>query len=235
MPETVHKHDKQPLSSSDPTFITTQKASTNSLWTNHALLASVAVYSLWSVADVATTEVFISASIFVFNMTLFPSIERYLGPLLLARISAIMCAPVIILFPLVSSLHGTTRWVVLNVLALTRTSLIGFIITASFILTNNSVPTEQRGAANGLSVGWGCLSRALGPAIAGTVFAWSQNRKDPKFLQGSWLVFSVIEIFVILGILTTCPPCLLDSANRPYYISHPQGDQESGNDEANKC
>ncbi|KAG6554442.1 hypothetical protein Mapa_004359 [Marchantia paleacea] len=257
MPETVHKHDNKHLSDDERSLIKSEKTPTESMWKNKALMASIAVYCVWCFMEIAFSEVFSlwcvsprevdglglptsdvgmvlavsGASVFAFNMTVFPFIAKYLGPILVTRVPAIICAPLLLLFPFVSSLHGTTQWLVLNLLALSRNVLSTVVVTGSFMLTNNSVPTDQRGAANGLSLSCVSLFRTIGPAGAGAIFAWGQSRHDAKFLPGSQLVFAVMEIFVILAIFTTFRPLLPESANRPYYITHPQEEKED-DDEA---
>ncbi|KAG6551838.1 hypothetical protein Mapa_006452 [Marchantia paleacea] len=202
------------------------------------------VFSLWCVSprevdglglptsDVGMVLAVSGASVFAFNMTVFPFIAKYLGPILVLRVPAIICAPLLLLFPFVSSLHGTTQWLVLNLLALSRNVLSTVVVTGSFMLTNNSVPTDQRGAANGLSLSCVSLFRTIGPAGAGAVFAWGQSRHDAKFLPGSQLVFAVMEIFVILAIFTTFRPLLPESANRPLLYYPPLKKRKRDDDEA---
>ncbi|OAE24866.1 hypothetical protein AXG93_2931s1080 [Marchantia polymorpha subsp. ruderalis] len=206
MPETVHKHDNKHLSDDERSLIKSAKAPKEPMWKNKALMASIAVYCVWCFMEISFSEVFSlwcvsprevdglglptsdvgmvlavsGASVFVFNMTVFPIIAKYLGPILVTRVPA---------------------------------------------------PTDQRGAANGLSLSCVSLFRTIGPAGAGAIFAWGQSRHDAKFLPGSQLVFAVMEIFVILAIFTTFPPILPVSANRPYYLTHPQEEKED-DDEA---
>ncbi|KAL2643023.1 hypothetical protein R1flu_010610 [Riccia fluitans] len=247
MPETIHKHERKHSSDDQTELIATSKPK-ESLWTNRALMASVVVYCLWCFMELGFSEVFSlwsvspveadglglptsdvgmvlavsGASVFIFNMTVFPAIAKYLGPILVTRFPAIICAPVLMLFPFVSRLQGTLQWIALNFLALTRNILSTIVVTGTFMLTNNSVPTSQRGAANGFSLSCVSLFRTVAPEGAGSVFAWSQNRRHAKFLPGILLVFSMLEALVILAIISTFPPFLPKSTSRPYYITHPE-------------
>ncbi|KAL3696350.1 hypothetical protein R1sor_010426 [Riccia sorocarpa] len=257
MPETIHKHEKK-HATDDQIKITETAEPEESFWRNRGLIASIAVYCVWCFMEIAFSEVFSlwsvsprehdglglltsdvgivlavsGASVFVFNMTLFPHLANYLGPILVTRVPAIICAPVLLLFPYVCKLEGTVQWLVLNILSLTRHILSTAVVTGTFMLTNNSVPTSQRGAANGLSLSCVSFFRTAGPAGAGSFFAWSQSRRDAKFLPGVQVVFAMLEVWVILAIFATLPPFLPRSINRAYYITHPEKETEETDEEA---
>ncbi|KAL2613739.1 hypothetical protein R1flu_025431 [Riccia fluitans] len=249
LPETVHKHEKIDSSFDEYQRKPSESAEPKeSLLSNWALMASVTVYSVWSCVEFSFTEIFslwsvsprasdglglptsaagivlaVSGfSVFVFNMTIFPIIAHYLGPILVTRVPAMITVVLLALFPFVSRLDGTLEWIALNILALTRTVLSTAVLTGTFMLINNSVPTNQRGAANGISITFVALARTVGPAFAGAVFAWSQSRPHATFLPGVQLVFAALELCVVVAIITTFPPFLPKTTNRPYYITHPQ-------------
>ncbi|CAL5406517.1 unnamed protein product [Camellia sinensis] len=56
------------------------------------------------------------------------------------------------------------------------------IITSTFILQNNVVDQDQRGAANGIAMTAMSLFKAVGPAAGGAVFSWAQRRQVAAFL-----------------------------------------------------
>ncbi|KAL2645448.1 hypothetical protein R1flu_013035 [Riccia fluitans] len=247
MPETLHKHQTK-QSSADQTKLVESAEPKESLWRNYALMATIAVYCIWCFMELAFTEVFslwsvsplganglglptsdvgmiiaiAGTSVFAFNMTLFPMVASYLGPIMVTRIPAMISVPLMILFPLAVRFHGTVQWLFLNVLASTRSVLSTAVITGTFMLTNNAVPTHQRGVANGIAMTFVSLFRSGGPATAGAIFAWSQSRENARVFPGIQLVFAVLECCILLAVLATYPPFLPKSTNRPYNITHPE-------------
>ncbi|KAL3696231.1 hypothetical protein R1sor_010307 [Riccia sorocarpa] len=168
MPETVHKHEKKQFPEDQTKLVDAPKLK-KSLWRNPAFMASVAVYCTWCFMELAFTEVFSlwsvspreadglglstsdvglvlavsGASVMVFNMTLFPLIASYLGPILVTRIPAIICVPILLVFPFVSVLQGKVQWLVLNFLSLTRYVFTTAVGTGTAMLLNNSVVSSD--------------------------------------------------------------------------------------------
>ncbi|MCO5586841.1 hypothetical protein L7F22_040786 [Adiantum nelumboides] len=87
--------------------------------------------------------------------------------------------------------------------------------TGTFILVNNSVVKAQRGIANGFSTSVMSFFQAVGPACAGALFSWSEEREDASFLPGMWMVFSILSALSFLAFLTTFEHVLPNSLNQP--------------------
>jgi MFS family permease len=292
LPETIHKHDGSPADI-EQTLVDNEKSHKSSLWLNWPLMASVAVYCIWSLYDISFSEIFsmwcvspletgglnlrtsdvgtiLAVSGFgmlCVQLALFPPLANYLGPILVTRAPAvrrslrtifclqspahyscvsrschenpkvivlmllwafyqqILAIPLVLLFPLLSYLHGSyVQWLSINVLALLRNSLSAMVVTGSFLLVNNAVPAHQRGAANGISLSCVSVFRAIGPAAGGAIFAWAQSRHDAVFLPGSQVVFVILDVICILAVFTMVPPFLPKQVNEPYSEAH---DQES--------
>ena len=51
------------------------------------------------------------------------------------------------------------------------------LVTTSVLLNNSSIP-ETRGTVNGIGHALNAFLRAVGYALAATVFAWSQNNGE---------------------------------------------------------
>ena len=66
--------------------------------------------------------------------------------------------------------------------------------TSTFVLINNSCPPFERGTANGLGQTYAALGRALGPAVGGALFAWSEasGRRWPFDYHFVWYVDAVV-------------------------------------------
>lgn len=62
---------------------------------------------------------------------------------------------------------------VLVIAAFLRVSSATTAFTSNFILINNSVPSEKRGAMNGLGMTLGSLGKSIGPAVGSVIFAWT--------------------------------------------------------------
>ncbi|CAM6099124.1 unnamed protein product [Calypogeia fissa] len=251
LPETIHKHGEETPSDIEQTLVESEKSEKSSLWLNWPLMASVAFYCVWSLHEISFAEIFsmwcvspketgglalkssdvgtilaISGfGMLCVQLALFPPLARCLGAIMVTRAPAMMAIPLVALFPLMPYLHGQAQWLSINVLALLRNSLSAMAVTASFLLVNNAVPTEDRGAANGISLSCVSVFRAIGPAVGGAFFAWSQSRRDAKFFPGSQLVFAILDVICVVSVLMTFPPFLPKYLDNPYSKSQAEESQ----------
>ncbi|KAJ7537429.1 hypothetical protein O6H91_11G005500 [Diphasiastrum complanatum] len=252
MPETLHKHEKSGMSYGTPEEKVslrkdniddevekgsavdeperlqhrTNGTMSKPLWRNWPLLASTLVYCIWSLHDIAYTEIFslwavspkshgglsftssdvgnvLAASGFsmlVFQLAIFPPLANFLGPILTTRLSSALSIPLVAAYSYISRLDNFWLWVT--------------TLTGSFLLINNSVTQDQRGAANGLSLSIVSLFKAIGPAGGGSIFAWAQTRKDAFILPGDEIVFFFLNVFGFLTVLATFEPFLPRSTNK---------------------
>ncbi|MCO5579188.1 hypothetical protein L7F22_033041 [Adiantum nelumboides] len=247
MPESLHKHSaqsktnfsKQGVQSVSLSFNETQ---TKPLSKNWGFISSVMVYCIWSLHDMAYSEIFclwavsprtlwglelttsnvgvvlaISGGVLLFfQMLLYPIAQKRLGPIQTCRVSALLSVPLIALYPLIAQLHGTLLWVLVIVASCIKNVLSVSVMTASFILINHAVTSDQRGVANGISMSVMSLFKAVGPATAGLLLSWAETRLDASFLPGTWLVFSILALFCFFTILFTVDPIL------PKFLDHPK-------------
>jgi MFS family permease len=251
LPETLHMHhsDKHPCDDScnaleaesyviDEKEITNEKTednSTRSLFKNWALMSSVCVYCIFSLHDMAYTEIFslwavsstkygglgyttervgevLSVSGFgllVFQLSLYPFAERLVGPIMVARIAGVLSIPLLTSYPYIAKLSGLSLTLVVNCASVLKNVLSVSIITTMFVLQNNAVDQHQRGAANGISMTAMSLFKAFGPAGGGAIFSWAQGRLHASFLPGDQMVFFVLNLVEALGVLLTFKPFLV--------------------------
>ncbi|KAI3908074.1 hypothetical protein MKW98_003719 [Papaver atlanticum] len=232
LPETLHKHgessEKENIEAANLTD------SKESLWTNWPLISSIIVYCVFSLHDTAYTEIFslwavspktygglsfttqnvgevlaISGfGLLVFLIFLYPVVEKIFGHIKVARVAAILSIPLLASYTLISKLSGISLLIVLNCASLFKNVFSVAIITGLFILQNNAVPQDQRGAANGISMTAMSLFRALGPACGGVLFSWSQTRMNASFLPGNEMVFFILNVVEVIGLLMTFKPFL---------------------------
>nr|CAB3488994.1 unnamed protein product [Digitaria exilis] len=182
-----------------------------SLFKNWPLMSSIIVYCVFSFHDMAYTEVFslwaesdkkygglslssedvgqvlavTGASLLVYQLFVYPRINKVLGPIKSSRIAAILCIPILFAYPYMTYLSEPGLSIILNIASVIKNNLSVTIITGTFILQNNAVPQNQRGAANGLSMTAMSFFKAVAPAGAGIVFSWAQKRQHGFLFPGN--------------------------------------------------
>ncbi|GJX42999.1 major facilitator superfamily domain protein [Tanacetum coccineum] len=143
-----------------------------SLFKNWPLMSSIIVYCVFSLHDMAYSEIFslwavspkslgglsystedvgtvlsiTGIGLLLFQTSLYPIMERIFGPIVVARICGVS------------------------------------IITGTFMLQNSAVDQHQRGAANGISMTLQSICKAIGPACGGALLSWSQKRLNAAIL-----------------------------------------------------
>ncbi|KAI3917023.1 hypothetical protein MKX01_003472, partial [Papaver californicum] len=239
--ETLHKHagiNEEAYGSDEKDIMQetdgTGSDSNESLFKNWPLMSSIIVYCVFSLHDMAYTEIFslwavsprqygglsfttenvgeiLSISGFgllLFQLTIYPTVERILGHLTVSRISAVLAILLLSCYPSIAQLSGLSLTVVLNCASILKNVFSLSIITGLFILQNNAVSQHQRGAANGISMTGMSLFKAIGPAGGGALFSWGQSRINASFLPGSEMVFFVLNMVSVVGLLITFKPFL---------------------------
>ncbi|RVW44990.1 Protein ZINC INDUCED FACILITATOR-like 1 [Vitis vinifera] len=200
------KEKEQEIEGSEPT-------SNESLFMNWPLMSSIIIYCVFSLHDIAYIEIFslwavsprihggLSYStddvgvvlaisgfgLFVSQVTLYPLVERFLGPVMICRIAGVLSIPLLASYPLIAMLSGSTLSVVLNCASVLKNVLSVSIITGMFLLQNSAVDQHQRGTANGISMTAMSLFKAAGPAGGGALFSWAQKRQDSAFFPDGFL------------------------------------------------
>ncbi|XP_058782761.1 protein ZINC INDUCED FACILITATOR-LIKE 1-like [Vicia villosa] len=243
LPETLHNHPLSNESIDDAKAVETGSKRKDvdkiiqkdeNLFMNRPLMSSVVVYSIFSLCDIAYTEVFslwavsprrlggldfttdnvgdvltISGiGLIVSQLFIYPRLERTFGPVRFARITAVFSIPLLQIYPFIAMLSGMTLYVVINIASLLKNVISMTIITGLFIMQNRAVEQNQRGATNGIAMTAMSLFQAVGPAGGGAVLAWSQKRMHASFLPGTHMVFFVLNVVVGLGVVLMFTPFL---------------------------
>ncbi|XP_065869573.1 protein ZINC INDUCED FACILITATOR-LIKE 1 [Euphorbia lathyris] len=253
LPETLHKHDGNKLLCND-SFDALETASVGSkghesgldnegnkpsnggaLIRNWPLMSSIIVYCVFSLHDMAYTEIFslwavsprklgglnfssedvgevlavTGFSLLIFQTALYPYLERILGPITIARIAGAISIPLLTSYPFIAMLSGFTLSLLLNFASITKNVLSVSIVTGLFLLQNRAVDQHQRGAANGMAMTAMSLFKALGPAGGGAIFSWAQKRQDAAFLPGDHMVFFILNMVQLIAVLMTFRPFLI--------------------------
>lgn len=257
IPETLHKHHQ----SKPATMITeglegsfdgtevkidleelegSDGDSNENLFMNWPLMSSIIVYCVFSLHDMAYTEIFplwaesgrtygglefssqdvgevlaISGfSLLAFQLFAYPPAEKILGHVNLCRAAAMVALPLNAVYPFMAKLSGLELEIIVNCASLVKNCLSVAIITGLFILQNNAVTQHQRGAANGISMCGQSIFKAIAPAAGGAIFSWSQKRQNSSFLPGNHMVFFILNLVEFVGLLMTFKPFLAYSTQR---------------------
>ncbi|KAL2326214.1 hypothetical protein Fmac_025272 [Flemingia macrophylla] len=222
---------------------------------NWPLISSIMVYCVFALHDIAYQEVFslwavspqrlgglnfttddvgnvlsiTGLSLIIYQLTIYPSVEKAIGPIGIARMSGMLSIPLLQSYPFIALLlSGLALYVAIIIASILKNILCMTIITGLFLLQNRAVEQHQRGAANGISMTAMSLCKAIGPATGGAILngvgdlfsvnvylepcrlAWSQKRMDASFLPGAHMVFSILNIVEGLGILMMFKPLLVE-------------------------
>ncbi|KAK9148951.1 hypothetical protein Scep_007708 [Stephania cephalantha] len=254
LPETLHMHDEncsdkyslhRPLKAS-PDCCTvkecikddngTQLNSEESLLRNWPLMSAVIAYCVFSLHDMAYSEIFSlwavsprkygglnystnvlgevltlsGIGLFIFQTFFYPVVEKRLGPLLVSRMAAALSILVLSSYPFIALLSGFSLFLSLNCASMVKNVLCISIVTGLFILQNNAVPQHQRGAANGIAMAGMSLFNGFGPAMGGMLFSLGEKQQNVSFLPGVQLVFFALCVIEFVGLLMTFKPILVE-------------------------
>ncbi|KAK4285263.1 hypothetical protein QN277_001989 [Acacia crassicarpa] len=241
LPETLHKHNVSNESKRDAEALenetpkkTVQK--NENILLNWPLMSSIIVYCVFSLHDIAYTEVFslwavsplelgglnfttddvgdvlsISGFALLLNQIfLYPPLEKAFGPINLARIAAALSIPLLQSYPFITMLSGFALHLVITIASVFMLCFPTIIDTGLFLLQNRAVEQHQRGAANGIAMTAMSLFKAVGPAAGGAGLTWSQKRLNASFLPGTHLVFFALNLVELLGLLMMFKPFLAE-------------------------
>ncbi|THU59803.1 hypothetical protein C4D60_Mb07t05890 [Musa balbisiana] len=248
LPETLHKHDSKikgettiedvetPYSSDskghtdkDEESDTQPKAN---LFKNWPLMSSVIVYCIFSLHDMAYTEIFslwavsdksyggLSFSsqdvgevlaisgfgLLVFQILLYPRIEKLLGPVSSLRVASVLAIPLLAAYPFMSKLSGLQLTLIVNCASLLKNILSVMIVIGLFILQNNAVSQEQRGAANGIAMTAMSFFKAIAPAAGGVITSTIRTSGT----SGDQMVFFILNVVELMGLLFSFKPFLIE-------------------------
>ncbi|KAK2407552.1 protein ZINC INDUCED FACILITATOR-LIKE [Trifolium repens] len=204
------------------------------LFMNWPLMSSIIAYSVFSLHDVAYQEVFslwavsppklgglnfstddvgnvLSISglaLVIYQIFVYPSVEKACGPIAFARITGIFSIPLLQSYPCIAMLSGISLYIVISIASMLKNVMSVTITTGLFLIQNRVVEQHQRGAANGISMTAMSFFKAIGPAAGGTILTWSQKRMDASILPGTQMVFFFLNLVEGLGIILMFKPFL---------------------------
>ncbi|CAL9091031.1 unnamed protein product [Musa acuminata var. zebrina] len=209
------------------------------LFKNWPLMSSIIVYCIFSLHDMAYSEIFslwavsgkryggLSFStkdvgeilavsglgLLVFQTLLYPPLEKLVGPINSLRLAAILSIPLLVAYPFMAKMSGLPLMLIVNLASLLKNTFSVTIVTGLFILQNIAVAQDQRGAANGIAVTTMSIFKAIAPAAGGAIFSWAQKRQHASFLPGDQMVFFILNVVEFIGLLLSFKPFLVQRCN----------------------
>ncbi|KAI9115249.1 hypothetical protein K1719_013568 [Acacia pycnantha] len=185
------------------------------------------VFSLWAVSprklgglnfttdDVGNVLSVSGFAMLLYQLFVYPVVEKAYGPIRLSRISGVLTIPLVQSYPFIALFSGFTLHLLITSASVLNFCLSQTIITGMLLLQNKAVEQHQRGAANGIAMTGMSIFKAVGPAGGGAILAWSQKRLDASFLPGSHLVFFFFNLIEVLGVVILFTSFLAEKKTTP--------------------
>uniref|UniRef100_A0A3B6N2S0 Major facilitator superfamily (MFS) profile domain-containing protein n=1 Tax=Triticum aestivum TaxID=4565 RepID=A0A3B6N2S0_WHEAT len=242
LPETLHVYNDDKIEAIDTMEVQVDDSILEeSLLKNRQLMSAIILYCVFSLHDTAYFEIFslwavssrkyrglsltsqdigtvlaISGfGVLVYQLVIYPLLAKYVGLIKPLRSAAVLSVLLLATYPLMSNLYGMELQVLINIASLLKNMFAATITIACNILQNTSVPQEQRGVANGISVTLMSIFKAVAPAAAGILFSWSQENITGLFLPGDLIMFLMLNMVSVIGLLLTFKPfCSMPSATK---------------------
>ncbi|PHT27559.1 hypothetical protein CQW23_32845 [Capsicum baccatum] len=168
-------------------------------------MAYLEIFSLWAVsprslgglsfttADVGQVLAITGVGLLVFQLFVYPLVERIFGPVMVSRAGAVLSIPLLASYPYIALLSGFCLSIVLNCASVLKNVLSVSISTGLLILQNRAVPQEQRGASNGVSMCLMSFAKTIGPAAGGSLLSWAQRCQDADLLPDCFILESRVH------------------------------------------
>ena len=149
----------------------------------------------------------------IYQLLVYPRITAKLGAVNTFRLAAYILTPLVCFYPFIVSFltdvfHSAPAAVVVFLCVKHSMATQGF--TSSFLLINNSVSADQRGAVNGMALTIASISKAAFPVIAPSILAFSLTHDYP-------FPADVHLVFLVMGLLSLVTVVLL--AKLPSFLN----------------
>ncbi|KAJ7025548.1 major facilitator superfamily domain-containing protein [Mycena alexandri] len=137
----------------------------------------------------------------IFQIFLFPTLVRQFGERRVVMIGLTAFLPMFALFPLMNTIAAWPAWNsviwILIACLIALDALMNPCYGCIFVYITTSAPKCSRGTVNGLAQTSASISRAIGPALAASLFSLSATYS----LLGGYLVYAVFVAFAALALL----------------------------------
>mmetsp|Transcript_155826 Transcript_155826/g.283441 ORF Transcript_155826/g.283441 Transcript_155826/m.283441 type:complete len:565 (+) Transcript_155826:119-1813(+) len=191
----------------------------------------------WDSSQVGSLIGVVAAATLVLQLLIYPPLVGCIGMLPLYRICILGVMLACFFTPWLPVVTGHAAPVIWPALILTRGLQEFFkqsLFIASFGFVNNSTTIQQRGLVNGVAISLASLTKALGPVVGGSVFAWtvSSNMKYPFNIHGPWILISIIYFIMFVlslrlpqDIVRAKESVSLDGGVEPDLKEHKENDE----------
>ncbi|XP_014757748.1 protein ZINC INDUCED FACILITATOR-LIKE 1 isoform X2 [Brachypodium distachyon] len=212
----------------------TSATTDQNLFKNWPLMSSIILFCIMSFEDMAYTEIFSlwaesdrkygglsfstedvgqvlaisGASIFAYQIFIYPRILGVVGPIKASRIATSLSMVLILTYAPITYLSRPWSQIAVTIASILKNNFVSTVFTSSFILQNNSVTQNQRATANGLATTLMSFFKAFAPAGAGIVFSWAQRRQHAFFFPGDQMVFFLLAVVELVQLVWTFKPFL---------------------------
>ncbi|KDO40631.1 hypothetical protein CISIN_1g0412732mg, partial [Citrus sinensis] len=85
-------------------------------------------------------------SLLVFQLTLYPYVERMIGPIIITRIAGVLSIPLLTSYTYIAMLSGFSLALLINCASVMKNVLSVSIMTGLFLLQNRAVSQKRQGA-----------------------------------------------------------------------------------------
>jgi len=163
----------------------------------------------WTSPDLAVSLALMGMVQLVAQFILYPMINARISTLKLYRCSLAVYIPLYMSCPVISYYGyvwgedgGRWIWYLMLVTLTVRFTLSTFSYTAVMLMVNNSAPLDQLGTVNGVGQTSVSFARAIGPALAGSLWSISLT-SGLGFPFNYYFVFIVMSLLSLFNFLST--------------------------------
>eukprot|EP00898_Chlorokybus_atmophyticus_P004074 jgi/Chlat1/4668/Chrsp3S05609 len=175
-------------------------------------------YPLWSLTDygdgglsfrsehVGMTQTISGFFLIPFQLLVYPRVCKKFGALTTTRAGFFCAALLASSFPIIHTIASApaARVPVAGIGMVLRSTMSICIFTSIFILITNAVKSmDHMGAVNGIAQTVVAMSRAVGPTLGGSIYAWSISGSQHVFPLDYHMAFLLVGTIHCLGLLLT--------------------------------
>ncbi|KAJ1381486.1 MFS transporter superfamily [Sesbania bispinosa] len=139
IPETLHNHNGSNESTDDAEALENGSKRVFSLWAVSPSRLGGLNFTTDGVGDVLAVT---GLSLIIYQLAIYPFVERTFGPIAIARITGMFSIPLLQSYPFIAMLSGVTLYIVISIASMLKNLLAVTIITGLFLLQNRAVVVQ---------------------------------------------------------------------------------------------
>ncbi|KAJ3313246.1 hypothetical protein HDV04_002230 [Boothiomyces sp. JEL0838] len=140
------------------------------------------------------------------QVVIYPAIAKRMSSIRLFQISSLIILLFPYMFPMISYFLASNPnleflvWPALLTTMATRTIINGFLFTTVFVVVTISAKPGQLGLVNGLAQGAASFTRTIGPALGGSMWAWSLQNGLPTPFNHVFIFTFILFMSAVLAL-----------------------------------